>query len=330
MQLFVEGERTRVVQVEEGDAVEELKEKIASSFGVPSEHQNLSFRGCALRDEARLEDCGLIEGSTVKLGLRLRGGKGVLQLLEDSYLDTLELGDRESNLFGVGSLATVEPMCCGPAAGAGAGVEMDTGMDSLSMMDGLDDGMLYFSDVGDVGDFATSTSTVATSAAAAASDQDEHSMVEVSADSAASTAVASPAEPETPEVLTGMSPVETEVDMLPAALIKVKQENVPVPSTAADKREYKGQKGVAFDLDSVDDKLRKRLIKNRLSAERSRQKKNARLTELEEQVAECVRDLQASRAENVELKSENTRLKQENERLTELLKKLSLDGVLDA
>jgi hypothetical protein len=41
-----------------------------------------------------------------------------------------------------------------------------------------------------------------------------------------------------------------------------------------------GQKGLAYDLDSVDEKMKRRLIKNRLSAERSRLRKNARMVEL--------------------------------------------------
>uniref|UniRef100_A0A7S1DWM3 BZIP domain-containing protein n=2 Tax=Hemiselmis andersenii TaxID=464988 RepID=A0A7S1DWM3_HEMAN len=61
----------------------------------------------------------------------------------------------------------------------------------------------------------------------------------------------------------------------------------------------KGQKGLAYDLDKVDDKLRKRLLKNRQSAERSRQRKLAEKSVKEQEICG---------------------LREENARLKELLK----------
>lgn len=53
--------------------------------------------------------------------------------------------------------------------------------------------------------------------------------------------------------------------------------------------------GRAYDLSKVDDKLRKRLLKNRLSAERSRQRKQAHVETLEFELSCC-------RSENEALK----------------------------
>jgi ubiquitin len=67
----------------------------------------------------------------------------------------------------------------------------------------------------------------------------------------------------------------------------------------------KTRKGLAYDLETVDDKLKKRLIKNRLSAERSRQRKNA--------------TLQALQAENLELREKNEDMAARMERMAALL-----------
>ena len=53
--------------------------------------------------------------------------------------------------------------------------------------------------------------------------------------------------------------------------------------------------GRAYDLNKVDEKLRKRLLKNRLSAERSRQRKQAHVEHLEFELSCC-------RSENEHLK----------------------------
>ena len=64
-------------------------------------------------------------------------------------------------------------------------------------------------------------------------------------------------------------------------------------------------KGLAIDLDTVDDKLRKRLIKNRNSARRAR----------ERQVATT----QSLQAENQKLQAENRKLQDENQKLRQKL-----------
>ena len=64
----------------------------------------------------------------------------------------------------------------------------------------------------------------------------------------------------------------------------------------------KTRKGLAYDLDTVmDDKLKKRLLKNRLSAERSRQRKNATMQSLQDENA-------ALRARNEQMASRMERM----------------------
>jgi len=67
----------------------------------------------------------------------------------------------------------------------------------------------------------------------------------------------------------------------------------------------KTKKGLAYDLDTVDDKLKKRLIKNRLSAERSRQRKNA--------------NLQTMQSENDQLRKLNQEMEEKIDKMAALL-----------
>jgi len=70
--------------------------------------------------------------------------------------------------------------------------------------------------------------------------------------------------------------------------------------------------GRAYDLTKVDDKLRKRLLKNRLSAERSRQRKQAHVETLEFELSCC--------------RSENEALKKRVASLEHQLAQLSIPG----
>ena len=67
----------------------------------------------------------------------------------------------------------------------------------------------------------------------------------------------------------------------------------------------KTRKGLAYDLSTVDDKLKKRPIKNRLSAERSRQRR--------------LGALQSLQAENAELRAENEAMAAKMKRMEELM-----------
>jgi hypothetical protein len=78
------------------------------------------------------------------------------------------------------------------------------------------------------------------------------------------------------------------------------------PTTPADKSNlpWPSTQGRAYDLSKVDDKLRKRLLKNRLSAERSRQRKQAHVETLEFELSCC-------RSENEHLKKRVAALEQQ-------------------
>jgi len=115
------------------------------------------------------------------------------------------------------------------------------------------------------------------------------------------------------EVGPAAAPAPAEASYSDTAMVPVKAEDagaeapaLPVPST----------QGRAYDLSKVDDKLRKRLLKNRLSAERSRQRKQAHVETLEFELSCC--------------RSENEHLRQRVAALEERLAALSVGGAFRA
>mmetsp|Transcript_2368 Transcript_2368/g.5657 ORF Transcript_2368/g.5657 Transcript_2368/m.5657 type:complete len:394 (+) Transcript_2368:32-1213(+) len=111
-----------------------------------------------------------------------------------------------------------------------------------------------------------------------------------------------------PRTTTSSIPITSPMD----AVMAVPVNDSPVASSASSSysppppKDYKAEKqaeptacpstqGRAYDLTKVDDKLRKRLLKNRLSAERSRQRKQAHVETLEFELSCC-------RSENEALK----------------------------
>jgi large subunit ribosomal protein L40e len=80
MQLFVKTltGKTLSIDVEEGESIEDLKEKIAAKEGVPSSQQRLIFGGQQLDSAKTIEDYDLSADSTLHLVLRLRGGGNYL------------------------------------------------------------------------------------------------------------------------------------------------------------------------------------------------------------------------------------------------------------
>lgn len=79
----------------------------------------------------------------------------------------------------------------------------------------------------------------------------------------------------------------------------------------------KRHKGLAYDLDQVDEKTRKRLLKNRLSAERSRLRKQGQMHELEQKLSDC-------QIENQGLREENQALHRKLQEMEEMLRKANL------
>jgi ubiquitin C len=80
MQLLVKtlAGKTITVDVEEGDSVEQLKQKLFDKEGIPVDQQRLIFGGKQISDERSLADYGVTAGATMHLVLRLRGGMQIL------------------------------------------------------------------------------------------------------------------------------------------------------------------------------------------------------------------------------------------------------------
>lgn len=76
MQIFVRTYtgKTIVLEVESAETVDDVKDKICLSEGIPPRQQGLTFRGKQLESDCMIAEYNIHKESTLAISLRLRGG----------------------------------------------------------------------------------------------------------------------------------------------------------------------------------------------------------------------------------------------------------------
>jgi len=312
MQIFVKARKTAAFAVDECSTVLQLKEYVNEFHENPNDLL-ISFGGKTLQDSNTLAQSGLAEGSTVYLARRMRGGRDGTSLFldQDETFDFFgcdqkpETGRVNSEIFGFEDLLPEE-------------LALERSDSRTVVMESMDAASRMFLDEMSLAEVQMPAHAYAPPAHAASHPAVGNTTSEEDTDGEAELEVAK---------ITLVGAKRKAVDEVPSKPQKrvartkkaeaAAQFSAPVymaPFQMPMGPAYFGsmpvmapvqqnRKGVAYDLELVDERLRKRLLKNRRSAERSRQRKNEALRESEE-------NLQQSQEENAELRTEISQLKE--------------------
>mmetsp|Transcript_45268 Transcript_45268/g.106630 ORF Transcript_45268/g.106630 Transcript_45268/m.106630 type:complete len:348 (+) Transcript_45268:35-1078(+) len=327
MQVFVRGAQTAVYEISSLDEVSVLKTRIEARTGIRTAHQILSIGGKTLEDVESLQ--GHRE-ATLRLSMRLRGGRDGDEQPWATYL-------QDDSWFGAEELpASMERSMSQAPPNFSANDRQFSNVSNNSFSNNVAFG-------GWVGEFAIAAqSAIAASAqiqqsappappslplhqafiapafnahgtfnAFNADGTFNAASAQLAASSPQSPAACSPSSMDDFEEQHAAAQPSVASLPVPEDLVRLHFPTVHAPSPAAPHSAGmmpkvtigRGQKGLAYDLDSVDEKVKRRLIKNRLSAERSRQRKNARMESMQGELGTLDSQLENFRTENAMLKT---------------------------
>lgn len=316
--------------MDDSDTISSLKE----NFNEDPSALVLSFAGKPLQDASTFEESGLKEGNTVYLSRRMRGELGAtMPLGQEESCDFFgeehkpEMARAHSDIY-----AFKNPEFLLPAEEPVAMMERMNTRTPAPAVERMDSGSRNFLDDMSAGEMHAHTfipHTVSQPVVENATEYHESSSEDESTDAdgaqvQSSTLVGAKrknVDDESHSPLRASKARKKETIAQPAAaparyaapqVYMPPQFQMPTmqppPQFFPLMMQQQNRKGVAYDLEKCDERLRKRLLKNRRSAERSRQKKNAALQD-------CQELLQQSESEKAELKKEVDKLKQWNSEL---------------